>query len=276
MKNDFRLRLYIESKRGSKNVFFSIIVRLKDFVVNNLKRFIRFIFYIYSLYIFKDKYDMVFVIAKYKEDVSWLKDLPYKYIIYDKNDDGGTATNIENSPNARSIKLQNVGREAHTYLTYIIDNYHSLPNFVAFLQGNPFDYSIFLPQRVNRFKGRKNQGFYPLSPIVKYNEEDDYEYRYIKTIEASTLKHFGIKRSVFEFPFGAQFIVSKEKIQKHSIEEYKYLLNKLIEVENKEEGCTRFASHKKPCCCLGEFSAWMLEVWWPIFFGEDRNIINFT
>jgi len=262
MKNDFRLRLYIESKRGSKGLFFIAVVSLKDFVVNNIKRFNKSLFNFYCSFILKDKYNLVFVIAKYKEDVSWLKKFPYKYFLYNKDS--------VDFPN--SIKLQNVGREAHTYLTYIIDNYNSLPHFVGFLQGAPFDYSFFLAQRLDKFKG---QGFHPLSPVIKYNIDDEYEYKYMETVKGSTLKYFGLKIGIenFEFPFGAQFIVSRENLLKHSLEEYKYLLNKLSEVEDQEAGCTRFPAHKKPCPCLGEYSAWMLEIWWPILFedGAERG-----
>ena len=48
-------------------------------------------------YAFKDNY--VAVIAKYKEDISWLTDLKCKYIVYDKSKD-----------------IPNIGREAETYL----------------------------------------------------------------------------------------------------------------------------------------------------------------
>ena len=50
------------------------------------------------------------VVAKYDEDIRWTK----KYLnvkVYDKS----------------KGDLPNIGRESHTYLTYIIDNYHKLP-----------------------------------------------------------------------------------------------------------------------------------------------------
>ncbi len=266
---------YIESKRGDKNIFFVCLIRIKDFLWWEIyiKRFTRLIFRIYCALFFKDKYGLTFVIAKYKEDVSWLKHLPYKFVLYDK-DDGEDCCKKKYQPYCpESIKLQNVGREAHTYLTYIIDNYKNLPNFVAFMQADPFDYSPLLALVIQKFKG---QEYYPLSPLMHYSKSDDYEYKYIKTIEKVTAKHLGVQKDFFEFPFGAQFIVSKNKILKHDIEEYKFLLNKLVEFENIDAGCTKFPKHKKPCPCLGDFSAWMLEVWWPIFFGENKNLIKYN
>jgi hypothetical protein len=63
------------------------------------------------------------VIAKYREDMSWINELRCPTMIYDKSKD-----------------IPNVGREAETYLRYIIENYHSLPDHVIFLQGKPFDH----------------------------------------------------------------------------------------------------------------------------------------
>lgn len=68
------------------------------------------------------------IVARFEEDVSWVK--KYKSIIYNKG-----KTEISGS-----IKLQNVGREAHTYLRHIITNYHNLEDILIFTQANPFDH----------------------------------------------------------------------------------------------------------------------------------------
>ena len=68
---------------------------------------------------------VVVVIAKYKENVSWVENLKYNYIIYDKSKD-----------------VPNIGRESETYLKYIINHYNNLPDYVVFLQGNPFDHLL--------------------------------------------------------------------------------------------------------------------------------------
>lgn len=62
------------------------------------------------------------VIAKYNEDTSWLTDLHFKYCLYDK-----------------SKNIPNVGREAKTYLRYIIENYDDLPPYVVFPHSEGFD-----------------------------------------------------------------------------------------------------------------------------------------
>jgi hypothetical protein len=73
------------------------------------------------------------VIARYNEDVSWVRNLKIPYLIINK----GTPIN---DPNTICIENHKYGREAHTYLWYIFNYYDSLPESIIFLQGNPFDH----------------------------------------------------------------------------------------------------------------------------------------
>ena len=71
------------------------------------------------------------VIAKYKEDVTWTNKIKeHKITVYDKSD----------SPIINSIKLPNIGRETHTFLHHIVENYDNLDDVTVFLQGNPFEH----------------------------------------------------------------------------------------------------------------------------------------
>lgn len=78
------------------------------------------------------------VISHYKEDLSWLNVVPpdYKITVYNKHE----GDNL----------LPNVGREAHTYLTHIVNNYESgLSDITVFVQGNPIhlhNKSLFLDE----------------------------------------------------------------------------------------------------------------------------------
>jgi hypothetical protein len=67
-----------------------------------------------------------FVVARFNEDVAWTNNLPC--LIYDKSD---------HCPDEH-IPLQNIGREAHTYLHHIVNNYHDLAEVTIFCQGSPF------------------------------------------------------------------------------------------------------------------------------------------
>lgn len=72
------------------------------------------------------------VIAKYKEDLLWTKDLPCEVIVLNKDPDDSSW----------DINYNNIGRESESYTRYIIDNYENLnpEDIIVFLQGNPFDH----------------------------------------------------------------------------------------------------------------------------------------
>ena len=72
------------------------------------------------------------VIARYNEDIDWVNSLAKdNVIIYNKGPD-------HNIADVESITRLNIGRESETYLYYIISNYHCLPDYVLFMQGDPF------------------------------------------------------------------------------------------------------------------------------------------
>lgn len=78
-----------------------------------------------------------FIIARHHEDISWTNPLSPNRVIYNKGDIT-TLSNVD--ANEKVITLPNVGRESHTYLTYIIDNYDNLPDICVFTQGNISDH----------------------------------------------------------------------------------------------------------------------------------------
>lgn len=66
------------------------------------------------------------VVARFNEDISWRWKLrkDARIFVYNKGD----------GPERR---LRNVGREAHTYLHHIVENYGNLSDFVFFSQSDP-------------------------------------------------------------------------------------------------------------------------------------------
>jgi len=81
----------------------------------------------------------IVVIARYKEDISWSNGLYCNKIIYNKFYEEG-------------IVLPNVGKESHTYLTHIINNYDNLCDMNIFTQGNPIFHSASFVRKVNNLK----------------------------------------------------------------------------------------------------------------------------
>lgn len=74
------------------------------------------------------------IIAKYKEDTSWIGDLSplWEIALYSKNPEETDKT---------ATPLPNIGHEAHTYLHYIVAHYDSLPDEMTFLQGGALDHA---------------------------------------------------------------------------------------------------------------------------------------
>lgn len=79
------------------------------------------------------------VVAWFRENIGWIRSYELQNIttVYCKG--GGTI-----HPDAglrRCVELPNVGREGHTYLQHIVDNYDSLADVTFFLQGDCVDHA---------------------------------------------------------------------------------------------------------------------------------------
>jgi len=88
--------------------------------------------------------DLLVVVAKYKEDTTWVEKLSFPYLIYNKYEDDN---------NHYAHNLINLGREGHTFIHHIVQNYDNLNEYTVFVQGNPFDHCPQLVEIVNNFKG---------------------------------------------------------------------------------------------------------------------------
>ena len=79
------------------------------------------------------------IVARYNENIDWINIINtnlYDIYIYNK----GEKLTLNNTNNIKIIDLDNIGREAHTYLYHIINNYNNLPEKIIFTQGHPFDH----------------------------------------------------------------------------------------------------------------------------------------
>jgi hypothetical protein len=116
--------------------------------------------------VIKKKIQMV--VARYNEDVKWL--LPFKdiVIIYNKGEYNSLLNNFN------TINLKNYGRESHTYLYHIINNYDNLTEKIIFFQGKIDDHKIL---NIEDYFGNNNF-------IAKFNELN------IDTLK-NKIDHFG-------------------------------------------------------------------------------------
>lgn len=175
-----------------------------------------------------------------------------KVTVYNKS--GKKLGNYDNE-----ILLENIGREGHTYLNHIISNYDNLTDLSIFIQD---DFNEHLPS-IDFFqeslKQNEESGFY-LFPCSWRRSDYVSQYRrgvvdgYLELAEITdkyAIKHFSerfeiLLPSSYQTEVCAHFLVSKEKILKHSKEKYEKILEWLLEHEN---------------------NGYVLEHSWKIIFG---------
>jgi hypothetical protein len=88
---------------------------------------------------------MELVVSRWMEDLRWLRRVPLSVhvTVYNKGEDlEPELTALLSEQRKTSFQcLENIGREAHTYLTHLITRYEELPALTVFCQGHPFDHA---------------------------------------------------------------------------------------------------------------------------------------
>jgi hypothetical protein len=158
--------------------------------------------------------DLMIVVAKYKEDVSWTRRLSHPYTIYNKNreDDANYAHNLPNS-----------AREGHTFLQHIIKNYNSLNEYTAFVQGNPFDHCPDTLNLLNEFDGKHK--FIALGRSFCQDHHSSIDIQ-IEILKFSRLVPMEIKFPVY-YPPGAQFLAHRDFIHNRPKDVYQKISDML-------------------------------------------------
>ena len=202
------------------------------------------------------------VIAKYKEDLYWtsnFRDLS-KFVIYDKSD----------KPIENSIVTRNVGREAETYIRYIVDNYHNLPEKIVFLQGNPFNTNLPKNVSVNNFEDyllgkiktcNENEPIVPIIYSGKYDQRISY-YKPIKSQIEQLFQGYKYKEHLV-FIKASEFVVHKSLILNKPFEFWKRILNlRWKNIPKRKSGRVEPTLYKLP-------NAWMFEyIWYTLFLNS--------
>ena len=211
------------------------------------------------------------VIARYLEDVSWItaiKSEDIKISIYNKGNDG---LNIM-SDNVDMVSANNVGREAKTYLDFIVTNYKNLPERTVFTQGHPDDHvsTEYIKEFIN-FLHSDDDFRYFTSGILKiektdspgiWKESGNLKHGYwtnehhensscIRDIISLFPKSI---ESGWEFGAGAIFGVSKKSILRNDVEFYLELIHYLDSSEN----------------VLNPIEAHVLERMWKLIFNHNE------
>ncbi len=164
------------------------------------------------------------IVARYKEDVGWLSQvnsIPNECIfVYDKCEKSSNATN-------KSFLLENIGREAHTYIVHIINNYDNLSDINIFCQGNPFDHCRHMINFLNNeLPVLSDAKFKWLCNSLFDSDQFGKPHHHISTDIREFFHAIGLTLSTEKFKFGpgAQFLVSKELIMKRPLSFYENIL----------------------------------------------------
>lgn len=163
------------------------------------------------------------VVAHYREDLSWLNNISecWNQVVYTKSPDS-----------TEGIPLENVGREAHTYLHHIIEQYGAFPEWTMFCQGNPFDHAPEFHRILNMMSGdcSPSLGFLWFGLFVDYEVPDGSRLfrTWSKNEDGRGLDLTGFWKAVFSeevpdrIPFfpGACFAVHRDVLMSQSLEFY--------------------------------------------------------
>ena len=192
------------------------------------------------------------VVSRYKEDVSWIKNLTSKYIIYNKGE------KLPDSYN--QICLPNFGANQYDIFHFIYENYDNLPDLIAFVQGDPFDHCLI--ERFNKLIynedftllfGDKtypdgnlnglpywehNNSWYINEPWNGHKPNCKFSdfYDYINHIFEDYVDAKINGESVVIFPPGSQILVEKERCLFYSKNFWKKLMNSICDVEGMNGG----------------------------------------
>lgn len=195
---------------------------------------------------YKSPINLSIVSSHYGEDLEWLSKSEWPVIVYSKN------------PDSEHFKgLKNVGREATSYLKYIIDNYHDLPEYIAFIHGHEDAWHHGKGNLLDLIKMAKIEEYDFISLNFYYmdREQNDHERGKLKIIRENWEKHFRpfLNRecpSTIRYDCCAQFVVSKKRILNNRLEAYEHWYDLLLDEED------------------SSMSAFIFELLWHIIFGE--------
>lgn len=181
------------------------------------------------------------VVARHAEDLRWLRRVPPPMAVRILNK--GKPIPGDQLPERASLTQQplpNVGREAHSYLTHMVERYDSLADVTVFCQGHPFDHAPDFHARMQALA----VGVDMPDPFLWYGFLDDTDdprgqklfVPWSKNPEGKELNTGVLYERLFgepsppwfHFRGGAQFAVSREGIRSRSLVFYRQVLAEVV------------------------------------------------
>jgi hypothetical protein len=168
--------------------------------------------------------DFVVVVSRYNENIDWCRFInSNNLVIYDKS----------NSPLPGSIPRKNIGRESDTFVQYILDNYHNLPEYIIFLQGNPFDHFLdknITPENLETNIRTLVSSSTDTAPLfTNVHLEPVGAYKGLNVSEYYELLFNKPSPNIMQFSAGCQYIVPRYRILHRPMSFYEMLSSMLAE-----------------------------------------------
>jgi hypothetical protein len=182
-------------------------------------------------------YKKELVVAKYEEDINWIKDCNNidMVTVYDKNENRQENINT----------LPNIGRESHTYLYHIINNYNNLSDYTIFCQGDPIFHDHHFVEKINNIDSiilsNIKKGFYFFAGECKEEINETYSEKHPVGLPISYFLDllFDIKipqKINITYNCSAQFLVKKQNLLNRPKSFYRFLINFVSNEKDPIEG----------------------------------------
>jgi hypothetical protein len=194
------------------------------------------------------------VVARYEEDLTpWLPVAEYAYV-YDKGHIPQSNDTVEHDAFRSYIELPNIGREGHTHLYHIVNNWDTLEDYMIFSQAAPFDLigsvvnstskmvDVALQVKPNEINPFDPTLFHDVNDWAKINWTDPKESIWITPSELSSLVfapytpaelwNYVLQEDhppAIRSSHGGTFAVRRETIQSHPLEVYERALERFVE-----------------------------------------------
>lgn len=192
----------------------------------------------------------VILVARYNEDIRWLRWIHLggegaHAIVIDK---GSGDVRMHHSFRPDKIScftgLVNVGREGHTFYQFLADNYSNLPDFIVLLQGNPFDHSPHIVDRLNAFLQEpietRPDFLYLSEEMIRVDLDGLGHFTPVPLPMRAVWEHIfheaSPERKEWVFGAGAQFVVSKRAILSRPRSVYERIVQVLCKEADPVEG----------------------------------------
>ena len=182
-------------------------------------------------------YKKELVVAKYREDINWIKDCSSidKVTVYYKNENSQENVN----------SLPNIGRESHSYLYHILNNYNNLSDYTIFCQGDPIFHDCHFIEKINSIDSiilsHIQKGFYFFAGECKEEINETYSEKHPVGLPISYFLDllFDIKipqKISITYNCSAQFLVKKQNILNRPKSFYRFLINFVSNEKDPIEG----------------------------------------